>query len=62
MVYEMLSQYYIQQRSVVFIIDSDFDSKRFQDKANKLVYDEFLKLDHQDYFGYIKLSKNFRKD
>ena len=43
-------------------MDSDFDSKRFQNLANSYVHDQFLKLDNQDYFGYIKLSKNFKKD
>ena len=32
-IYEMLSQYYVQQRSVVFILDSYFDGVWYKNKA-----------------------------
>ena len=58
----MLSQHYVQQRSVVFIVDSSFDSEWYRKKANQYIHEQFAKLDSQDYFGFIKLSKNFKQD
>ena len=58
MVYDMLSHHYILRKSVVFIVDTEYSSIRFQQKANKYVMDYFKKLDSKDYFGYISLGKN----
>ena len=62
MVYDMLSQYYVRQRSVIFIVDSVFGNQWYQDKANKIVYEQFMNLTQDDYFGFIKLSKNLDQD
>ena len=44
-VYEMLSHHYVQRRSVIFIVDSDFNSVFYQDIAMKQVLSTFDKLD-----------------
>ena len=60
MVYEVLSQYYVNQRSIIFIVDSVFDGIWYQNKANQFIHEQFQSLRKEDYFGLIKLSKNFK--
>ena len=57
-VYDMLSHHYILRKSVVFIVDTEFSSVRFQQKANKYAMKYFKKLNNEDFFGYISLGKN----
>ena len=57
-IYKWLSHYYIQRRSVVFIVDSLFDSFFFGDRVMKYVNDYFSdELDEKDYFGFISLDE-----
>jgi len=58
MVYKHLSHHYIMQKSVIFIVDTFFTSQNYTDLANKFVLNEFMKLDKEDYFGYISLEEN----
>ena len=58
----MLSHHYVQRRSIIFIVDNDFNSVFYQDIAMKQVLSTFNKLDEQDYFGYISLGKNMELD
>ena len=54
----MLSHHYIMRKSIVFIVDTEYNSVIYQDMANKYVREQFKDLDNQDYFGYISLGKN----
>ena len=51
-----MSHHYIQRRSVVFIVDTQFDSVVYRDKALRYVEKFYSKLDGQDHFGYISLN------
>lgn len=55
-IYNQMSHHYIQRRSVVFIVDTQFDSVVYRDKALKYVEKFYSKLDRQDHFGYISLN------
>lgn len=55
-IYKFLSHHYILRRSVVFIVDTQFDSVVYRDKAMKTVKDLFKNLDGEDFFGYISLD------
>ena len=56
-IYKWLSHHYIRRRSVVFIVDSQFDSVVYRDKAMKYVRSFYRnRLNEQDYFGYISLD------
>ena len=60
-IYKWLSHYYIQRRSVVFIVDTQFDSFFFRDRVMKYVNDYFSdELDDKDYFGFISLDEATR--
>lgn len=59
-IYKFLSHHYIQRRSFVFVVDTQFDSVVYRDKAVKYVNDFFKNLDPEDYFGYISLDENKR--
>ena len=39
MIYEILSQFYVHQRSVIFIVDSVFDGIWYQNIANKFIHE-----------------------
>mmetsp|Transcript_4884 Transcript_4884/g.5959 ORF Transcript_4884/g.5959 Transcript_4884/m.5959 type:complete len:198 (+) Transcript_4884:1357-1950(+) len=56
-IYKYLSHHYILKRSIVFIVDSQFDSVIFRDKVQKYVRDFFDGMDEEDYFGYISLDQ-----
>ena len=59
-IYEMLRQHYVQRKSVVFIVDSQFEiNDKFKGKINEMVKTYFKELDDQDYFGFISLSPEF---
>lgn len=56
-IYKYLSHHYILRRSVVFIVDTQFDSFVYRDKAMKYVNEVFRhRLDDEDYFGFISLD------
>lgn len=56
-IYKWLSHHYIRRRSVVFIVDSQFDSVVYRDKAIKFVNDFYSQsLNSLDYFGFISLD------
>ena len=56
-IYKWLSHHYIRRRSVVFIVDSQFDSVFYRDRVMKYVKGTFSKsLSDKDYFGYISLD------
>ena len=58
-IYKWLSHHYVRRRSIVFIVDSQFDSVVYRDKAMKYVRDFFGEaLSDQDYFGYISLDNS----
>ena len=57
MIYKYLSHHYVLRRSVVFIVDTEYSSVIYHDKANKYVKKFFKQLDPEDYFGYISLGK-----
>ena len=61
-IYKHLNHHYILQRSIVFIVDSQFDSVIFRDKAMKYVMSFFDSMDENDYFGYIQLDQKGLKD
>lgn len=62
-IYKYLSHHYILKRSVVFIVDSQFDSVLYRDKAMKYVSQFYGQLTDEDYFGYISLdSSNYRDE
>ena len=54
----MLSQHYVQRKSIIFIVDSEFSSVFYQDIAMAEVMECFEELDDQDYFGILSLGKN----
>ena len=56
-IYKWLSHHYIQRRSVVFIVDSQFDSVFYREKVMKYVKNFFgNQLNDKDYFGFISLE------
>ena len=56
-IYKWLSHHYIRRRSVVFIVDTQFDSVVYRDKAMKYVRSFYRnRLNEHDYFGYISLD------
>ena len=59
---EMLSQFYVQRRSVVFIVDQSFHGSWQEQKANELVKEQFAQLDPQDYCGFISLDTSLLED
>ena len=59
---EMLSQFYVQRRSVVFIVDQSFSGSWCEQKANELVREQFTQLDPQDYCGFISLETRDQED
>ena len=62
-IYKYLSHHYILRRSVVFIVDSQYDSVFFRDKAMSYTREYFDKqLDENDYFGFIPLSSQGLKN
>ena len=62
-IYKYLSHHYILRRSVIFIVDSQYDSVFFRDKAMKYTKEFFEnELDSEDYFGFIPLSSQSLKN
>ena len=61
-IYKYLSHYYIMKRSVVFIVDTHFDSMAQWEKAGKLTKDFFESMPQTDHFGYISLGKTRNND
>lgn len=61
-IYRFLSHHYIQRRSVVFIVDSEYDSVVCRDIAMEHVTKFFGALSEEDHFGYISLSKTSKDD
>ena len=59
-IYKFLSHHYILRRSVVLIVDSQFDSVIYRDSAMKYVRQLFDGLDPEDHFGYISLDETKR--
>lgn len=55
-IYKYLSHHYILKKSVVFIVDSQFDSLFYKDSAMKHVMKCYENLADQDYFGLISLD------
>ena len=56
-IHKYLSHHYIQRRSVVFIVDTQFESVVHYEKAYSYVKQFFKSLDDDDYFGFISLGK-----
>lgn len=58
-IYKWLSHHYILRRSVVFIVDCQYDSVVYRDKAMKFVRSFYKnKLDDEDFFGFISLDSS----
>ena len=55
-VYKYLSYHYVLKRSVVFIVDEDFDSVFYKQKSSEYVNKFFSEMADSDYFGYISLG------
>ena len=53
-----LKHHYIQQRSVVFIVDTYFESFEYNQIAREQVFNFFDQLGDEDYFGLINLDPN----
>ena len=56
-IYKFLGHYYIQRRSVVFIVDNEFSGVYYHEKTNKFVNRIFQRLNAEDHFGFIGLSR-----
>jgi len=62
-IYKYLSHHYILRKSVVFIVDSQYDSVFFRDKAMRYTREYFdNELEGEDYFGFIPLSSQGLKN
>lgn len=61
-IYRFLSHHYIQRRSVVFIVDTEYDSVVCRDIAMEHVTKFFGALNEEDHFGYISLSNTSKDD
>ena len=62
-IYKWLSHYYIKRRSVVFIVDTQFDSMIYRDRAMAYLRTFFKhRLDGEDYFGFISLEEHSRAE
>ena len=46
------------RRSIVFIVDSQFDATVYRDKAYQYVKEFYKGLSDEDYFGFISLDQN----
>lgn len=57
-IYDMLSHHYILRKSVVFIVDTEFSSVVYMERANRYVKEFFNGLNGKDHFGYISLGKD----
>ena len=57
-IYKYLSHHYILKRSVVFIVDAQFDSIAYAAKAANLTSTFFESMSPTDHFGYISLGRN----
>jgi len=55
-IYKLLSHHYITRRSVLFIIDTQYSSQFYKQKAIALVAQVFKELSPSDYFGLICLG------
>ena len=59
----MLWQQYVQMKSMVFIVDNEFEvNPKYGKKINEVVKTYFKELDDQDNYGFISLSKEFHVD
>ena len=56
-VYKFLGHHYILRRSVVFIVDTDFDLEAHRATTASYVCTFFDKLSSEDHFGYISLDE-----
>ena len=61
-IYRFLSHHYVQRRSIVFSVDSEYDSVVCRDIAMQNVNKFFNSLGEEDHFGYISLQANSRDD
>ena len=55
--YQYLSHHYVQKRSIVIIVDTDYESSVYKDKAFRYVDYCFKKLNPTDSFGLISIGK-----
>jgi len=56
-IYKFLGHHYILRRSVVFIMDTEFESIFYKEKASSYISSYFDRMAPDDYFGYISLEK-----
>ena len=57
-VYKHLAHHYILQRSVVFIVDTEFDCSFFKDTVMNQINKFFDGLKANDQFGFIPINSN----
>ena len=56
MIYRYLNHHYILERSIVFIVDQDFDTEIEKKRASNYLIQFFDSLQPTDKFGFISLS------
>ena len=57
-IHKYLADHYILRRSIIFIVDSHFDSLFFSEKAFHYVKEFYKELNEEDYFGFIPMNSN----
>jgi len=55
-IYKYLSHYYILKRSIVFIVDTNYDNMAYGTKSADLISEYFDSMPLTDHFGYISLD------
>ena len=61
-VYTHLSHHYILRRSIVVIVDTEFESMVYADAAMYHIRRFFEQLDDEDYFGFINLDSVHKRE
>ena len=56
----MLSKHYITQRSVIFLVDTEYSKLVYRDLANKYMLNMYDSLSDDDYFGFIPIGFNVK--
>ena len=58
MILNYLSHHYILDRSIVFIVDNDFDDSIAYDRAFKYLIDFFDEMQPTEKYGFLTLSES----
>ena len=61
-IYKYLSHHYIMRRSVVFIVDNEYDSVVYRDMTMRHARQFYGSLDDEDHFGFISLDAKHGRD